>query len=467
MSEASRQLGVERKVLRRIASHPGAPAFLKELVAYIEGSSVAYRLAHGAFWSLAGTALSRILALAASMVTARILGKAVYGEFGIVSSTVLTFQAFASLGMTITATRYVAELRTKDPLRAGRILGLSRVLSTGSGLLATGLLWVFASFLATRTLGAPQLSGPLRIAGIALLFTTMSSAEQGALAGFEAFRWITWLNVWSGLIGVPFAVVGVWLWGLDGAVWATVATAAVQWLLTGVAVRKRAAEDRISVDLRGFWQEQSILWTFSLPALAQGIMVSPVTWAATAILVNRPGGYLEMGAYSAANQWYSAVIFLPAALGAAVLPVLTERIGQADQAGARNVLRVAVAMNAAVVGPIVLVGSAASPWIMRMYGSSFAAAWPTLLVVLVTAGVVAVLNPVGNLLAAANRVWLGFWMNTGWAVVLLGTTVVLVRSGAFGVALARLIAYGVHAIWTVWFVVAFLRPAPVAQSAAP
>jgi len=87
--------------------------------------------------------------------------------------------------------------------------------------------------------------------------------------------------------------------------------------------------------------------------------------------------------------------------------------------------------------------------------------------VLVTAGVVAVLNPIGSLLAAANRVWLGFWMNAGWAVVLLATTVLLVRSGAVGVALARLVAYVVHAMWTVWFAVSFVRPTPTMQSAAP
>ena len=467
MRQATGDIGIERKLLRRIASHPGVPAFLRELVARLEGSSLAYRLAHGAFWSLAGTALARSLALAASMVTARFLGKAGYGEFGILSSTVLTFQAFASLGLAMTATRFVAGLRASDPARAGRILGLSVVVSSGAGLLATGSLWLLASWLASRTLGAPQLAQPLRIASLSLLFTTMSSAQQGALAGFEAFRWITWLNFWSGLIGVPLAVVGVWLWGLEGAVWALVATAAVQWLLTEVAVRQRAAEDRIAMDLRGFWRERSILWTFSLPALAQGIMVSPVSWAASAILVNQPGGYPEMGAYSAANQWYGAVLFLPAALGGAVLPVLSERIGQADQTGARKVLRAAVVMNAAVVAPIVLAGSVASPWIMRLYGPSFAAAWATLPVVLVTAGIVVLLNPVGNLLAATNRLWLGFWMNAGWAVVLLAVTVLLVHWGAFGVAVARLIAYLVHAIWTVWFAVAFLRAAPAARSAAP
>jgi O-antigen/teichoic acid export membrane protein len=464
--QATGDPGLERKFLRRIASHPAVPTFLRELLARLERSSLAYRLAHGAFWSLAGTALSRVLALAASMVTARFLGKSVYGEYGILSSTVLTFQVFA-LGLGLTATRYVAELRAGDPARAGRILGLSAVVSSGAGLLATGMLWVFAPWLATRTLGAPQLAQPLRIAGLSLLFSTMSSAQQGGLAGFEAFRWITWLNVWSGLIGVPLAVAGVWLWGLEGAVWALVATAAVQWLFTGVALRRRAAEDRIDIDFRGFWQERSILWTFSLPALAQGVMVSPVTWAASAILVNQPGGFAEMGAYSAANQWYGAVLFLPVALGGAVLPVLSERIGQADLPGGRKVLRAAVAMNIAVVTPIVLAGSVASPWIMRAYGPSFSAAWPTLVVVLGTAGVVVVLNPIGYLLAATNRLWLGFWMNAGWAVVLLAATVLLVHSGAFGVASARLIAYLVHAIWTVWFAVAFLRPAQLAHSAVP
>src|SRR6185295_6308373 len=113
------------------------------------------------------------------------------------------------------------------------------------------------------------------------------------------------------LISVPLAVAGVWFWGLEGAVWAMVATAAVQWALTHFAVRKRARQAEIFIRLRGFWEERAVLWRFALPALAQGIMVSPVTWAATAMLVNQPGGYLENGALSAANQWYGAVLFPP------------------------------------------------------------------------------------------------------------------------------------------------------------
>ncbi len=433
------------------------PGGVRRVAAKLESSDLAYRLAHGAFWSFAGAALSRALTLAASVVTARILGKEGYGELGVLTSTVMTFQAFSSLGLGMTATKYVAELREKDPARAGRILALSAVSSTATGLLAAGVMWGFAPWLAGRTLDAPQLAGALRIAAVALFFTTIGGAQTGALAGFEAFRTTTWLNVVAGVVGVPVAVAGVWLWGLTGAVWAMVVTAAVQWVLTHAAVRTHARRHGIPIGVRGWSQEQRVLWTFSLPALAQGLMVGPVNWGAAAILVNQPGGYPEMGALSATNQWYGAVLFLPTALGGAILPVLSERVGQGDAPGVRKVLRTAMTVNLVAVAPIVAVGALASHGIMGMYGPEFRAAWPTLVVVLVTAGLVAVTNPVGNVLAASGRLWLGFVMNSGWAVAFLGATLLLVEWGALGVATARLIAYVVHAVWTVGFAGAFIR----------
>ncbi len=457
MNDAVGEPGTEQPLLQRILTGPGAPPLVRRFAARIQGSSLASRLAHGALWSVAGTALMRAFTLAASVVTVRILGKVAYGELGVLTSTLLTFQAFASLGLGMTATKYVAELREKDAPRAGRILALSAVVSSGTGLLATTLLWVFAPWLAAHTIGAPQLGGLLRIASLGLFFTTLGGAQAGALAGFEAFRTMTWLNVWSGLLGIPITVAGVWFWGLEGAVWATVVTAVVQWVLTHFAVRALARRHGIPIRLREWWREQRVLWTFSMPALAQGVMVGPVSWAAAAILVNQPHGYPEMGAFSAANQWYAAVLFLPSALCGPVLPVLSERVGQGDAPGVRKVLLASLAMNAAAVLPIVVAGSLASPWIMRMYGPGFADAWPTLVVVLATAGVVAITNPVGYVLAASSRLWLGFVMNSGWAAVFLGATFALVSWGALGLATGRLVGYLVHALWTAWFAVSFVR----------
>lgn len=457
MKEAAGAPGVEQRLVRRIFLGPGTPAAVRRLAERIEGSAVASRLAKGALWSLAGTAVTRLFTLAASVVTVRLLGKVSYGELGVVTSTLLTFQAFAGLGLGMTATKYVAELRATDRARAGRILALSALVSGGAGVAAAALLWIFAPWLAAHTLGAPGLSGALRVAGLGLVFATLGGAQTGALAGFEAFRTLTRLNVWSGLLGVPVTIGAVWRFGFDGAVWSTVVTAALQWALTAFAVRAEARRHGVAIDFRRGWREQRVLWTFSLPALAQGVMVGPVSWAAAAILVNRPGGYPEMGVFSAANQWYTAVLFLPTALGGPVLPVLSERVGRKDAAGARKVLLAAVGMNAAVVVPIVAAGGLASPWIMGLYGPGFAEAWPTLVVVLATAGLVAVTNPFGQVLAAAERLWLGFLMNSGWAAVFLGSTLLLVDRGALGLGTARLLGYAAHAAWTAAFAVRFAR----------
>ena len=63
-------------------------------------------------------------------------------------------------------------------------------------------------------------------------------------------------------------------------------------------------------------------------------------------------------------------------------------------------------------------------------------------------------GPRGLIRSAAGRMWIGFAMNSAWALVLIVATVLLVRWGSFGFASARLIAYTLMAIWT--FAVAYL-----------
>ena len=60
---------------------------------------------------MAGLLISRGLLLIATVFVARILGKIVYGEFGMIQSTVGMFGVFAGFGMGLTATKHVAEFR--------------------------------------------------------------------------------------------------------------------------------------------------------------------------------------------------------------------------------------------------------------------------------------------------------------------------------------------------------------------
>jgi O-antigen/teichoic acid export membrane protein len=149
-------------------------------------------------------------------------------------------------------------------------------------------------------------------------------------------------------------------------------------------------------------------------------------------------------------------------IGGAVLPMLSERLGADDGHNSMKLLWLSVKINAAVVVPIVAFGCLASPYIMASYGKGFRNAWPTLVAVLLTAGILSLEFPLGQFLSASGRMWLGFSSNLGWGVVFFGANALLVRWGSLGLASARLFAYSAHAIFIFAYVIVFMaaRPSP-------
>ena len=436
------------------------PSFLRPAFTHIENSPIGYRLAKGIFWSMAGAVISRGLMLTASVLVARMLGKTGFGELGMIQSTVGMFGVFAGFGLGLTATKHVAEFRSSDPDKAGRIIGLSGLFAmlTG-GLMALGL-FIFAPWLAEHTINAPHLTGVLRIGALVLFINALNGAQTGALSGFEAFKTIATVNLFVGLISFPILVFGAYFGGLTGAVWALAINLGFNWLFNHLALRKEARRYSVPFTFKQCNREMPVLWKFSLPAVLGGALVGPVNWACGALLVNRPDGYGQMGLYSAANQWYAILLFLPEMLAGVVLPVLAEQFGQNDTKRSTKTLIFAIKMNALFVLPLVVLASITSPYIMNLYGESFSEGWPTLVVVLLTAGLLAIQTPVGQIIAASGRMWIGFAMNSGWALTFVVSTQLLLDHGSLGLASARLLAYVLHATWTFFFVYHMIRRKP-------
>src|SRR5437667_6116328 len=82
------------------------------------------RLTTGTSWSFVGAICAQGSNVAAAIVVARSLGRVGLGEFSMITSTVLMLGILTELGLGTTATKYVAELRTSNPHRAGRVLGV-------------------------------------------------------------------------------------------------------------------------------------------------------------------------------------------------------------------------------------------------------------------------------------------------------------------------------------------------------
>jgi len=120
------------------------PSPLRQVWFRIRASPLGHRLAHGTFWMVTGTMISKLLGLGSSIILARILGKIPFGEFGTIQSTVGLFGVFAGMGIGITATKYVAEYRELQVDRCGRIIGFSLAASLVGGVLASAFFWRMA-----------------------------------------------------------------------------------------------------------------------------------------------------------------------------------------------------------------------------------------------------------------------------------------------------------------------------------
>jgi O-antigen/teichoic acid export membrane protein len=167
-----------------------------------------------------------------------------------------------------------------------------------------------------------------------------------------------------------------------------------------------------------------------------------------------------MAVFTIADQWFNFVLMLPVVLGGVLLPVMTHVFSVSDDVASRSLLKRTFLANMALsVVPLVAV----APWgflILRIYGPTYPASWPVFTVMVMAGCLVSVLSPVGHALTATGRLWLGSAMNLGWSAAYLTLAYVLVAvegQGALGLGLARLGAYGLHAIWCLVYLRAVLR----------
>jgi len=445
--------------IRKVLCDPWIES-LQMLSARFRRSDIGARLARGTFWSVLGGVVSRVLMLGAYIIVARALGRETYGEFGMIRSTTAMFLVFAGFGLGTTASKHVAQFRTTDGDRAGRLIGLSLVFACISGGGIALVVLFAAPWLAAGVISAPHLTGLVRIAAFILFTGALYGAQRGALMGLEEFQSIAVLNLLEGVFALTVLSALTFFKGLQGAVCALLALGLFQCLASHMLMHRCALRAGIHLSIRGIAQEWRVLWHFSLPAALGGLMVTPVMWACNAMLVNQPGGYSHLGVFEAANQWRLAILFIPTMVAQVALPVLSNLWGANDQRRYNKVLKYNILLNGGVAGLAALGIALLAVPIMASYGPGFESGVWVLVLLAVSSVLVAINSVVGQAIASKGRMWAGFALNLLWGLTLLGTTRILLdrQYGALGLALANLIAYSLHTVWVSLYVRYFSAP---------
>lgn len=419
---------------------------IHDLFLRIKHSDIGYRMATGAFWSFTGTALAKFIVLVASIVCAHILGKAEYGELGMVRSTINMFVVLGSAGLGLTATKYISEYRREHKRKVASIYWLTNGFALVSGIIVTIAVWLFAPLLATFTLKAPHLVTDIRLGALLLFFTVINGAQTGTLSGLEDFKSIA-LNTLIGSIAESvFMLIGAYHYGVTGAILGFGTGFIASYIANNISIHRNFRQFGIDISPRFVSKEDySLLYKYSLPAALSGIMVMPTYWIVRSLLV-RSNGFDELAVFEAADQWKTIILFIPGAVSQIILPILSSMTHQENDKFWK-VLKLNLAVNGGISLLIASILCVCSPLIMGMYGKGYSDIRPIVFLSMSTI-LSSMANVVGLSIASRAKMWVGFSFNALWAAMLIGFSWLFLNlnMGAAGIALGVLASYFVHAI---------------------
>lgn len=428
------------------------PALVVAMPQPVQLQSAMRRLFTGTLWTAIGAVGARCLSVVGAVLAARLLGREDFGALGIVQSTVGMFGVLAGFGLGATSTRHIAQLRLTDPVRAGRILTLCIVTGWGTSLLMAGAMAGAAPWLSARILARPDLCDVIRIGAWMLFWGGVNGMQMGTLAGLEAFRTTAWINMVVGLTGIPMTVLGIYWGGLRGGVWGLVAASVLNWTLNHIMLRRLCARANLRLTRHGWWEERAVLTRFSIPSMLSVMMVGPVWWACQAILVNQADGYAQLGLFNAAARIKQLPESIAGLLMVPLMPILSDLHGRRDVEGYGRILRAAFGIYALVIVPVSLLQAAVPSLTLMPFGSEYSTSPGLVRFLMLHAVMVGLYAPLGQVIASAGRMWVGFFHNLAWGIICLLLAGWLIPAwGAAGLAASQAVAFLCVSLPFLWY----------------
>ena len=396
------------------------------------------KLFKDSIWSLIGSTIGRGLSLVAGIIVARFLGKEIYGEYGVIKTTLIYIEIFSTFGLGYTATKFIAEYLQKDRSKVKDVCKAAlRITMVTSGTMAL-FLFLFSKQVAVF-IDAPHLSSALKISALGIIVNAINIAQSGILSGFAEFKTIARNTSISGVVTFVLTVALTYFFDLDGAVWALVLSYGAQCLINNVSVRKiLSAYSGSETSDRQLYKN---LLSFSFPIALQESLYSITNWLVSLLLI-KLSGYGELGLYSAAGQWAAIISFIPGILRNVTLSHLSS---SGDEISSHNKTMNAMLLTNFLSTSLMFAFVAIfAGFICSFYGETFGGLKAVLLLCTVNAIVTSVANVYTQEYMALSRNWFLFFCrilrDAGTLVIGYFLIIRFKEKGAVLVSLAALAA---------------------------
>lgn len=321
-------------------------------------------------WNLIGTVFSQVALFATNIVIAQIIGRDGFGHFGIIQSTIMTLSGMAQLAMSYTSTKYLAEYRTTDIEKAGRVLALCSIISIVMGLIATLLYIIGSPYLIYKLIRAPELSIAVLLGALSLLFSVLNGYQLGALAGLDKYKSIAKLSSIYAFLNLVFVAFGAFYLQLNGAVIGFSFGYFIKWVIFRVSLLNACNHHGIEFNFRDMFREKEVIIYFAVPAALSGLIAAPVYWLGNMILVSSANGFSELAVFNAANSLKTGIIFIPQIINSVTMSLINHQKG-VDLNGYRNLYWTNFKITITTVLLVSILVGASGGLLLNLFGKDF------------------------------------------------------------------------------------------------
>ena len=278
------------------------------------------KLFKDSFWAVFGNGFGNALLLLAGVLIARFLGKDVYGEYGVVKTTMFYVASFATFGLGFTSTKYIAQhIESHSEFLRSIIYDSIKITLSFSSLIAV-ILIAFAESL-SEYVSEPSLKIAFQaLAGI-IICKALTTTQVGILSGFKEFKETGRNGILSGIFMLVLSVPLTFFYGLKGSLLSLFLSQLFNATINHISIRKKTRNLKNQVR-KSFVKE---LLKFSLPVALQESSFTVCNWAAI-LFLTKYSSTGELGLYSASAQWCAIISMIPSLLSNVVLSYLSGSI---------------------------------------------------------------------------------------------------------------------------------------------
>ncbi len=386
---------------------------------------------------LLGNGLGNGLMLVAGIIVARILGNDLYGQYGLVKTTMFYIASLSTFGLGFSITKYVSTCVSNASTKLKSYIYYSIQITLAFSLFLAILLILFSKQIALF-LNEPSLTRALSFLAIIIVVRALNTCMIGILAGLKDFKTVAINVTISGLTMLLLALPLTHFYSLYGALIALLASQGGYLILNIIHIKKVY----IGLDQEIDKSTRKELLLFSIPIAMQEMSFMVCNWGIS-LMIPKLCSFGEYGIYSAANQWNAIILYIPSVLTNVILSYLSSTVGNKNEHNRTLGLMTKVNFVSALI-PFIVVSALSMP-ITRLYGPTFNGLNVTLVVIVFSTVFVALSNVYSSELISHEKVWPLFFMRFSRdLIIFLGSFLVItlniINSGATSVAVCTVVA---------------------------